>query len=586
MLSVSMADGVAPRAWAGQGCSMMKRLFTALAPLLLAFPHLAAAQGVTSSADPRATQAGREILAKGGSASDAALAMMLVLTLVEPQSSGVGGGGFLVHHSAADNKISTIDGREKAPASATPDRFLGPDGKPRGFFDVVPGGLSVGVPGNIRLAELAHKQWGKLAWADLFAPAIRLADEGFEVTPVLHGWLTRFEPLWKDFPDARALYYVDGKPAPVGTRLRNPAYAALLRDVAKRGPAAFYAGANAGVISQTVAKAPRNPAVLTAKDLADYQAKPRDAVCTTYRVYKVCGMGPPSSGATTVFGILGTLESFDMKAMGKDSPMSWHVLGEAMQLAYADRETYLGDGDFVPVPVAGLLDKSYLAGRAAAISPYGAASSYAPGTPPGAEPRTRSAPVDEAGTTHFVAVDRAGNVASYTSTIESVFGSHLIANGYFLNNELTDFDHSPVNPRDGAPAANRVMPGKRPLSSMSPTIVYGPDGKVVLAVGSAGGKRIIMHVTKTLIGVLDWGLSADEAIKLPNIYFGRAGLLIEDDAAGKAMAEKMKPFGYTVTPTDLGSKLNAVERVGDGWRGAADPRGPGSSAVDDAPPQG
>lgn len=565
---------------------MTKKLFALIAPMLLAFPQFVAAQGVTSSADPRATLAGKEILAKGGTATDAAIAMMLVLTLVEPQSSGVGGGGFLVHHDAATNMIATIDGRETAPAAATPDRFLGPDGKPRGFIDVVPGGLSVGVPGNIRLAELAHKKWGKLAWADLFAPAIRLADEGFEVTPALHVWLTRFEPLWKDFPDARALYYVDGKPAPLGTRIRNPAYASLLRDVAKRGPAALYTGANARAISDAVAKAPRNSAALTAKDLADYQAKPRDAVCTTYRVYRVCGMGPPSSGATTVFGILGILEGFDMKAMGKNSPMSWHVLAEAMQLAYADRETYLGDADFVEVPVKGLLDKAYLAGRAAAISPFKGAGVYAPGTPPGAPARTRSGPVAEGGTTHFVATDKFGNVASYTSTIESVFGSHLIANGYFLNNELTDFDHSPVNARDGAPAANRVAPGKRPLSSMSPTIVYGPDGKVILAVGSAGGKRIIMHVTKTLIGVLDWGLSAEEAIKLPNLYFGRGGVLIEDDAAGKALADKLKPFGYTVTPTDLGSKLNAVERVGDGWRGAADPRGPGSSAVDDAPPQG
>ncbi|MDX2211123.1 MAG: gamma-glutamyltransferase [Sphingopyxis sp.] len=565
---------------------MTKKLFALVAAVLLAVPQFATAQGVTSSADPRATLAGKEILTKGGTATDAAIAMMLVLTLVEPQSSGVGGGGFLVHHDAATNKIATIDGRETAPAAATPDRFLSPDGKPRGFIDIVPGGLSVGVPGNFRLAELAHKRWGKLAWADLFAPAIRLADEGFEVTPALQTWLIRFEPLWKDFPAARSLYYIDGKPAPVGARIRNPAYAALLRDVAKRGPAAFYTGANARAISDAVAKAPRNPAVLTAADLTSYQAKPRDAVCTTYRVYRVCGMGPPSSGATTVFGILGMLEGFDMKAMGKDSPMSWHVLAEAMQLAYADRETYLGDADFVDVPVKGLLDKAYLAGRAQAISPFGGAVAYTPGTPPGAPARTRSGPVTESGTTHFVATDRYGNVASYTSTIESVFGSHLIANGYFLNNELTDFDHSPVNARDGAPAANRVAPGKRPLSSMSPTIVYGPDDKVILAVGSAGGKRIIMHVTKTLIGVLDWGLSAEEAIKLPNLYFGRGGVLIEDSATGKSLAEKMKPFGYSVTPTDLGSKLNAAERVGDAWRGAADPRGPGSSAVDDAPPQG
>ena len=571
---------------AGQSCTMIKKLLSLLAPLLLALPHVATAQGVTSSADPRATQAGREILAKGGSASDAAMAMMLVLTLVEPQSSGVGGGGFLVHHSAADNSIATIDGRETAPASATPDRFLGPDGKPRGFMDVVPGGQSVGVPGNIRLMEMAHKRWGKLPWAAIIAPAIRIADQGFEVTPVLHNWLVRFEPLWKDFPAARALYYVDGKPAPVGTRLANPAYAAFLRDLAKRGPDVFYSGANARAISAVVAAAPRNPALLTATDLAAYRAKPRDAVCTTYRVYKVCGMGPPSSGATTVFGILGMIEGFDMKAMGQDSPMSWHVLAEAMQLAYADREMWIGDADFVDVPVTGLLDKAYLAGRAQQISPHGANARYTAGMPPGSTPRTASGPVDERGTTHFVAVDRYGNVANYTSTIESVFGSHLIANGYFLNNELTDFDHSPVNARDGAPAANRIAPGKRPLSSMSPTIVYGPDGKVILAVGSAGGKRIIMHVTKTLIGVLDWGLSAEEAIRLPNLYFGRAGVLIEDNDAGKAMADKMKPFGYGVTPTDLGSKLNAVERIGDVWRGAADPRGPGSAAVDDAPPQG
>lgn len=564
----------------------MKRLLTLFAALLLALPPLALAQGVTSSADPRATQAGREILAKGGSATDAALAMMLVLTLVEPQSSGIGGGGFLVHHNAADGSIATIDGREKAPASATADRFLGKDGKPRGFMEVVPGGLSVGVPGNMRLAEAAHKRWGKLPWAALFAPAIRLADEGFEVTEAMRSWLVRFEPLWKDFPQARALYYVDGKVPPLGTRIRNPAYAALLRDMAARGADAFYTGANAKAIIDVVASAPRNPATITAADLTGYAARPRDAVCTSYRQYRVCGMGPPSSGATTVFGILGMLEGFDMQAMGRDNPMSWHVLGEAMQLAYADRELYLGDADFVDVPVKGLLDKAYLAGRAQLISPYRAAGSYLPGKPPGAPERSKPAPVQEEGTTHFVAVDRAGNVANYTSTIESVFGSHLVANGYFLNNELTDFDHSPVSARDGALAANRVAPGKRPLSSMSPTIVYGPDGKVVLAVGSAGGKRIIMHVTKTLIGVLDWGLTAQEAINLPNIYFGRAGLLLEDDDAGNAMAEKMKVFGYSPVPTDLGSKLNAVERVGDVWRGAADPRGPGSAAVDDAPPQG
>ena len=563
---------------------MLNRLLALVAFVALACPTLAAAQGVTSSADPRATEAGRAILHQGGTAADAAVAMVAVLTLVEPQSSGIGGGGFMLHHNASDGSIATIDGRETAPAAATPDRFLGPDGQPRGFMDVVPGGLSVGVPGNMRLMEMAHKKWGKLEWKALFQPAIALAEQGFEVTPALHNWLVRFESVWKDFPDARAIYYVDGKPAPVGTRIKNPAYAALLRDIAARGPDAFYSGANARAISEAVGKAPRNPATLTLKDLASYQAKERPAVCTSYRIYKVCGMGPPSSGATTVFGILGMLEGWDMKAMGKDNPMSWHLLAEAMQLSYADRAAYLGDGDFVDVPVAGLLDKSYLAARRGLISPYGAAGRYEPGTPPGAKPRAAAPPVAEQGTTHFVAADAAGNLVSMTSTVESIFGSHLIANGYFLNNELTDFDLVPT--QDGVPTANRVQPGKRPLSSMSPTIVYGPDGKVVLAVGSAGGKRIIMHVTKTLIGVLDWGLDAKHAIALPNLFFGREGVLIEDNEAGQAIAAKMQPFGYSFTPTDLGSKLNAIERTAEGMRGAADPRGPGSSAVDDAPPQG
>jgi gamma-glutamyltranspeptidase/glutathione hydrolase len=562
---------------------MIKRLLAAFSLLVLAIPSLASAQGVTSSADPRATEAGRQILHEGGTAADAAIAMVAVLTLVEPQSSGIGGGGFMLFHNAKDGSISTIDGREMAPAAAKPERFLGPDGKSRGYSDVIPGGLSVGVPGNVRLMEIAHRKWGKLQWKALFQPAIKLAEDGYQVTPALYTWLVQFEPTWKDFPDARAIYYVDGKPAPVGTTIKNPAYAAILRDIAARGPEAFYSGANAKAISDAVAKAPRNPAQLTVKDIAAYKAKERPAVCTTYRIYKVCGMGPPSSGATTVFGILGMVEGWDMKAMGKDNPMSWHLLAEAMQLAYADRSAYLGDADFVDVPVKGLLDKSYLAERRQLISPFGAAGRYEPGTPPGAKPRAEAPPVKEQGTTHFVTADKDGNVVSMTSTVESIFGSQLMANGYFLNNELTDFDLAPTE--NGVPTQNRVQAGKRPLSSMSPTIVYGPDGKVVLAVGSAGGKRIIMHVTKTLIGVLDWGLDAKSAMELPNLFFGQQGVLIENTEAGQAIAAKMKPFGYSFTATGLGSKLNALERVGDGWRGAADPRGPGTSSVDGAPAQ-
>jgi gamma-glutamyltranspeptidase len=558
---------------------MIKRLLAAFSLFVIVLPSLAAAQGVTSSADPRATEAGREILEKGGSAADAQMAMMLVLTLVEPQSSGVGGGGFFLYHDAKTGEITTIDGRETAPDAAKPDRFLGKDGKPRGFMDVVPGGLSVGVPGNIRLMQEVHKRWGKLPWADLFAPAIALADKGFEVTPVLHNLMNSYADVWKDFPEIRAIYYVDDKPAPVGTVIKNPAYATMLREVAARGPDAFYSGANAQAIVKAVTQAPRNPAKMTLADLAAYQAKERPAICTTYRIYKVCGMAPPSSGATTVFGILGMLEAYDMKAMGKDNVMSWHLLAEAMQLAYADRGHYLGDSDFVDVPVKGLLDKQYLAARRMLISPYGVRSTYPVGTPPGAEPRTPSGPVAEHGTTHFVAVDREGNVASMTSTVESIFGSHLVANGYVLNNELTDFTFA--SEQDGKPVANRVEAGKRPLSSMSPTIVYGPDGQPILALGSAGGKRIIMHVTKTLIGVLDWGLTAEQAIALPNLFFDEQGAIIEDNAMGKILAQQSAVFGKPIRPANFGSKVNAAERTPTGWRGAADPRTPGSWATAD-----
>jgi gamma-glutamyltranspeptidase/glutathione hydrolase len=414
----------------------------------------------------------------------------------------------------------------------------------------------------------------------MFQPAIALADKGFKVTPVLYNLMNAYADVWKDFPEIRAIYYVDGKPAPVGTVIKNPAYAKLLRDVAARGPDAFYTGANAQAIVKAVTQAPRNQSKMTLADLKAYEAKERPAVCTTYRVYKVCGMGPPSSGATTVFGILGMLEAYDMKAMGKDNVMSWHLLAEAMQLAYADRGQYLGDSDFVDVPVKGLLDKQYLASRRMLISPYTVRSDYPGGTPPGAEPRTASGPVAEHGTTHFVAVDRDGNVATMTSTVESIFGSQLIAHGFVLNNELTDFTFAPE--KDGKPVANRVEANKRPLSSMSPTIVYGPDGQVILALGSAGGKRIIMHVAKTLIGVLDWGLPAEQAIALPNLFFDDQGAIIEDNAMGKQIAQESAVFGKPIRPEDFGSKVNAVERTPTGWRGAADPRTPGNWATDDS----
>ncbi len=547
----------------------MKKLLTALFACFL-LPAALFAQGVVSSADVRASEAGRDMLRAGGSAADAAMAMMLVLTVVEPQSSGIGGGGFLVHHDHATGKVATVDGRETAPSFASPQLFIGSDGKAMPFMDAFPGGRSVGVPGNIALMAEAHRKWGKLPWAKLFDPAIKYAADGYVVSPLTAQRLAMFLKMWADFPAAQALYWQDGRPKVAGDTVKNPALAKFLRTLAKRGAKAFYAGGNAKAIMAATAQSKRNPTQIAARDISSYRVRTPDAVCTTYRVYKVCGMGPPSSGATTVFQILGMIERFDMKAIGKDNPQSWHLIAEAMMLSYADREKYLGDPGFVKVPVAGLLDKSYIASRSAMISPTTSLPRYEAGVPPGAEPRTAGISGEVAGTSHFVAVDRAGNVASMTSTIEGLFGSQLIANGYFLNNELTDFTFTPE--RDGAPVANRVEAGKRPLSSMSPTIVYGSDGKVVLALGSAGGKRIIMHVTKTLIGVLDFGLPAQEAIDLPNIYFGKEAVLVEAKTKLDDMRPALSGFGRMVVSTDLSSKVTAVERVGNRWRGAADRR--------------
>jgi gamma-glutamyltranspeptidase/glutathione hydrolase len=551
----------------------MLRRFLLLLALLLLPAAVFAERGVVSAADPRAAEAGREMLRAGGSATDAAMAMMLALTVVEPQSSGIGGGGFLVHHEGRTGAIATIDGRETAPASARLDRFMGPDGKPLPFAQAYPGGLSVGVPGNIRLMALAHRRWGRLPWPRLFDPAIRLVEDGFALSGSSARALGSLARVDADFAGLRAIYWDGDAPKRAGTVIRNPALAALLRRIAVEGPDALYHGAIAQEIVGTVARAPRNPGDLSLADLAAYRARERPAVCGRYRGYRVCGMGPPSSGAITVLQILGLLERFDMKRLGKDSPVAWHLIGEAMRLAYADRDTYLGDRDFVAVPVAGLIDPAYLASRSKLISQAKTLARYDAGSPPGAEARTAALSGEVPATTHFVAVDGDGNVAAMTSTVEGPFGSQLVAAGMVLNNELTDFAFAPE--KDGAPVANRVEPGKRPLSSMSPTIVYGADGRPVLAIGSAGGRRIIMHVAKALIGAIDWGLPAADAIALPNIFFSKDGLLVEQGSALDAMRPALARLGEIVTPADLPSKLNAAERTPQGWRGAADPRSEG-----------
>lgn len=577
----------------------MKNLLalTALvAPISLLAPQSVAAQGMVTSADPRATEAGLEILNAGGSAADAAVAMMLALTVVEPQSSGIGGGGFMLHQPAS-GALETIDGREKAPAAATPQRFLGADGKPLPYIQAFPGGKSVGVPGNIRLAALANKKWGKLSWKALFAPAIRLADGGYTVTRPLAAASANLAPLWRgnstavagpeggtstgtgaatgQFPAAAALYTKNGAPLTEGDTVKNPALAKLLRKIAAQGPDAFYKGQNARALINAVTATKIAPSDMTLADLAAYEAKERPPVCGTYRSYKVCGMGPPSSGATTVLQMLGMLERFDLAKLGKDSPVAWHLIGEAMQLAYADREMYLGDADFVDVPVAGLIDKGYIAQRSELISETRALGKYEPGTPPGAKPRTFAPQAEVPGTTHFVAVDRQGDVVAMTSTIEGPFGSQLIANGFALNNELTDFSLAPE--KDGAPVANRVQGGKRPLSSMAPTIVYDASGAPIFTVGAAGGKTILMQVTKAIIAHLDWKLPAREALGLGLVYFNKDGLVLEQGTSLPAMKPALEAMGHKVSVGRLGLKANAAEKTATGWVGAPDPRSVGTA---------
>lgn len=568
----------------------MKKLLTLFAFLLLtpiAVPASAQNAGTAASAHPEATKAGFEMLQAGGSATDAAMAMMLVLTVVEPQSSGIGGGGFLLHHDAKSGWMETIDGREMAPAAAAEDRFLGEDGKPLGWRDATPGGKSVGVPGNMRLMEMAHNKWGKLPWKKLFEPAITLAEKGYVVSPPQYDWMKRLEKLWVKFPDMQKLYWRDGAPAPRGTIIKNPELGKLLRELQSGGADAFYTGKTAAAISEAVAGAPQNQSVLTEQDFANYNAILRQPVCSSYREYRICGMGPPSSGATTVLQILGSIERFNMGELYKKEPArAWHVIGEAMRLAYADREKYLADQDFVSVPVAGLIDKGYIAKRSQMIAlqrarpQFPGIETYSAGNPPGSSPRTAAISSEVAGTTHFTAVDGEGNIANMTSTVEGPFGSQLLARGMVLNNELTDFTFAPE--KDGAPVANRVQAGKRPLSSMSPTIVYDATGKPVLALGSAGGKRIIMHVTKTLIGVLDYGLPLQDAMAMPNIYFGGSGLLIENDSDLIKLQSNLARLGHTVVTTNLPSKLAGAQKTDKGWVGAVDPRSTGE-AVSELP---
>ena len=558
-------------------------------------PGWQASRQMVASANPLASEAGLRILRAGGSAVDAAVAVQMVLTLVEPQSSGIGGGAFLLHWDG--RRVTALDGRETAPAAADERLLLAPDGRPLGVTEAAVGGRAVGVPGTVRLMEAAHRAHGRLPWAQLFQPAIELAERGFRVSPRLHTQL-KADPHLKAQPAARAYWFgAPGEEAwPVGHMLTNPALAQILRQIAARGAAAFYEGPVAADLVRRVRGHPTNPGVMTQADLSGYQVKVREALCTDWRRYRVCGFPPPSSGHLAMMQILGIGEQL---GWGEGTPAREAVPGvdflhrytEAARLAFADRAQYVGDPDFVPAPGGSwvsLLDPAYLRQRAALVGPTSLRVAPA-GQPPGVQ-RLSFAPQPEQpehGTSHVSIVDARGHAVSMTTTIEAVWGARQLADGgtglpggYMLNNELTDFSAAPTDAQ-GRPIANRVQPGKRPRSSMSPTLVFDRDSsRLEMSLGSPGGAMIIHFVAKTLLGTLAFGLDAQQAIDLPNFGSLNGPTTLERGRFPAATVQALQARGHVVAETELTSGLQAIVRTPRGWFGAADPRREGVAMGD------
>ncbi|MGB6118880.1 MAG: gamma-glutamyltransferase [Mesorhizobium sp.] len=532
------------------------------------------------AANPLAAKAGNDILQAGGSAADALVAVQTVLGLVEPQSSGIGGGAFLVWYDAATGKVTTFDGRETAPAAATGQLFVGPDGKPLKFFDAVVGGRSVGTPGVVRLMETAHTRYGKLDWKAILAPAIDMARTGFTVSERLAALVAADTDLLAGQPTTKDYFYPGGVALKSGDVLRNDAYANTLETIAESGADAFYTGPLADDLVKAVRGHAGNPGLLAAEDLQAYKVIERTPICAPYRGYEICGMGPPSSGAIAIGQILGLLEPFDMRALGPDDPQSWRLFGDATRLAFADRERYVADTDFVTMP-KGLLNRDYLLARSATLRRDTALArdEVKPGDPPWdkAEIRRDAPALDMPSTTHFVIVDDAGNIASMTSSIENGFGARLMTGGFLLNNQLTDFA---FEPNDGDRAvANRVEPGKRPRSSMSPTIIL-KDGKPVHALGSPGGSSIIPYVAKTIVALIDWDMDMQQAISLPHKINRFGPYDLEAGTTAVELAHDLEAFGYQTAVKEHNSGLHGITISPSGLTGGADPRREGVAVGD------
>ena len=527
-----------------------------------------------------AAEAGLAMLRKGGSAVDAGIAVQMVLNLVEPQSSGIGGGAFMLYWDAAAKQLASIDGRETAPAAATPELFLDEQGKPLPRETAIPSGLSVGVPGVLAALKLMHDKYGKLPWAELFQPAIDLARDGFPVSPRLAKSSADMDP--DSFTTEARAYFFDGqgRPWPVGYKLKNSALADTLALIARDGTKPFYDGDIAADIAKAVQSDPRKPGKLTAQDLAGYRAKEREPVCALYRDYRVCGAGPPSSGAVAVGQVLGLIAPFDLGATPFGLAAS-HAIAEAERLAFADRARYLADPDFVAVPVGGLLDPGYLAERRALIDPNRAQSEVTAGSPPNVRQGAFGADAtkEKGGTSQVSVVDDAGNAFSMTTSIEYAFGARTMVRGFLLNNQLTDFSFLPVDDA-GRPVANRVEGGKRPRSSMDPTMVFGKQNDLAYVLGSPGGTAIIMFNLKTIVALIDWRLDPASAGALVNLGSTEDTLLIEPGVEWDSLAAGLAAMGHDVRRTDLTSGEHIIAVTPDGLEGGADPRREGVALGD------
>ncbi|MGB0466357.1 MAG: gamma-glutamyltransferase [Pontibacterium sp.] len=530
---------------------------------------------MVAAAHPLAVEAGYDVLKTGGSAIDAMVAVQAVLGLVEPQSSGLGGGAFLVYYDAHKKALTTFNGRETAPLAVTPALFQDKNGQPLKFYEAVVGGRSVGTPGTVKLMAKLHERYGLKTWPSLLQPARSLAINGFKVSARLASSIQKDKDRLSRYPDTKQYFFTaQGDPLSEGTLLTNPAYAQTLEVLAQEGEQAFYKGQIARDIVQKVQGIQDNPGLLSLQDFAAYNLKERKAVCAPYQQFDICGMGPPSSGALTVGQILGISSHFDLKQLGPKSATSWQIIGDASRLAFADRGRYMADTDFVPMP-EGLLDKDYLAKRAAQITPGQALKIVQPGEPRWQHAITQAddQSIELPSTTQIVIVDKSGNMVSMTSTVENGFGSRVMSNGFLLNNELTDFSFA--SHKHGYPIANRVEPGKRPRSSMAPTIVM-KDNQPYMAIGSPGGSRIIGYVASALIAHIDWDMDIQQAINLPHLLNRFGTYDLEKDTPAEHFKTPLENMGFKVKITHLNSGIQAIVLKDGILEGGADPRREGT----------